>query len=114
MKKIATLIFILMSCFVYSQTSQDLYSYKIKLQGVTNPEEAKAATDYIRVMFKTNPVFNDSLDCFEFNSYVGVVENGFRYYIQDTGYQLISFTKEVAKKTEHTGQQVIYKEEGDN
>jgi hypothetical protein len=111
MKKILIILMLALAGMAFGQNS--CYSYKVKLQGIDNPEKAKRPIEYMRILFKTNPVFNDSVDQFEFTSSIPFAENGFRYMMHDDGYVVLFFDKIVCVATEQNGQ-IIYKEEGDN
>lgn len=80
--------------------AQDSNSYTLKLNNVTNPEEAKQVTDIIRSIinnqkepFKYFPYFNNDTDVFTFNSSmplnIGIFENKF----STIGMQVIEFNK---------------------
>ena len=88
MKKIVTILFLLITYFTYSQ-----YSYSVKLKGVTTAELAKSPSEYIGMTFKTNPTFNDSLEAIEFKLEIPIVHNAFKYMIEEEGYRLILFNR---------------------
>lgn len=82
------IIFLFSTNFLYSQ-----YSYSVKLKGVTTPELAKSPSEYIGMTFKTQPTFNDSLDFIEFKIQTPIVQNAFKYMIEEEGYHLILFNR---------------------
>jgi hypothetical protein len=97
MKKIFTALLILMSIGLFAQNPY--YSYKVKLQGVENIESSKVPGDYLNMIFKSVPTFSDSLNEFEFTSQIALVENGFKYLMQDDGYKVIFFERKEIVKT---------------
>lgn len=84
--------------FGYAQDTQ--YNYKIKLFGVTDLASANGVRELMQDVFRTNTVFNDSSQCFEFTSRMCVNETGFEYLMADESYKVLLFCKDeiVAKK----------------
>jgi hypothetical protein len=89
MKKILTILMIMMSITLFAQK----YEYKIKLKDVTNMGEAKMVTDYLRSIFNVYPTFNDSTDFFEFKSDFYINKSGFEGYMTEEGYAVLFFDK---------------------
>lgn len=76
---------------MFSQTS--IFSYKIKLQGVTDSISAYRVSDVMHNMFQARMSYNNSTECFEFNSKINMNETGFEYNMTDEGYKVIIFEK---------------------
>ena len=93
MKKILIIFMIVISGLIYGQDEQ--YSYKIKLRGIENSDTAKFPAEYLNLLFKTEPVFNDSLNQFEFISHNCINEHGFDYLMKNEGYYILYFNKEI-------------------
>lgn len=79
------------------------FSYKIKLQNVNTLPEAKYATDPLRDLFKTYPIFNDSLDMFDFISSEFSNETDLIIYMNSKNYTVIFFSYEALKPKERGG-----------
>jgi hypothetical protein len=78
-----------MTIFLSSRVLSQDFTYKIKIQGVTNIPEAKLITDPLRFKFKAFPIFNDSTDTFEFNSNVNITQIDLISILTQQGYTLI-------------------------
>lgn len=74
--------------------SQD-YSYKFTIQGVDNLAKAKEIIDPLRNLFKCYPVFNDSLDVFEFGSTINVTQSTIMNLLTQNGYVIKKFSKSI-------------------
>jgi hypothetical protein len=92
MKKALIIFMMILSGAIHGQTER--YSYKIKLEGINNADTAKYPADYLSLLFKVEPIFNDSLKQFEFISPMCIIEHGFISLMKDEGYHMIYFDKE--------------------
>jgi len=89
MKSIITIFCLFFSFLIQAQK----FEYKIKIKEINNLPEANSITDYMKDIFKTYPIFNDSTDYFEFKSDMNINKRGFEYYMIDEGKILLFFTR---------------------
>ncbi len=98
MKKYLLIILLFVSLISFAQDSE--YSYKIKLQGVTDSMSANSIMDVMENVFQTKTPFNDTTRCFEFKSKMCVNETGFGYVMRDESYIVTLFDKQESIKKE--------------
>jgi hypothetical protein len=93
MKKIFLIILLFTSSIIFAQDSIE-YSYKIKLQGVTDKISASNIMDIMEGVFQTKTPFNDTTCCFEFQTKMCVNGTGFSYVMKDETYIVLLFDKQ--------------------
>lgn len=88
----------MMSLSVFSQTP--LYSYQIKLQGVTDSVAAVGVADLMKDVFRVKADYNNATGLFDFSSPMSINETGFEYQMRDEGYRVTIFEKKEFIKEE--------------
>ena len=86
------LLLIFTMCFTLNTYSQD-FTYKIKINNVTNISEAKNITDPIRFKFKAFPEFNVKVSLISLNSNVNVTKDELTSLLSNYGYTILDFSK---------------------
>jgi len=95
------LLFIFTSFLVININAQESSSYTLKLNNVSNHQEAKEITDVIRSIindgkepFKNYPHFNDDTDTFEFKSSEILSREIFEEKLGQKGHEVLEYKKE--------------------
>lgn len=100
MKKILIISILILTLKSFSQD----FTYKIKIQNISNLSEAKMITDHLRNLFKCYPTFNDSLDTFIFTSRENISQSTLNITLSQNGYIIQKYDRFIR-------QEIIIKEE---
>lgn len=91
------LLFYTVLIFNMSAFSQITHSYKIKFKDVTTLESSKTGSEFIKIMFKSGVIFDDTTDTFSLISDSPMSERAFRFSANDYGLSVILYERDLNK-----------------
>lgn len=95
MKKLLIILFFLLTLSSFSQAP--MYSYVIKLQGVTDSTSAADVAELMKDVFRVDVFYNVKTGLFEFETSMSINGTGFEYHMKDEGYYVTIFEKKEIK-----------------
>ena len=76
------------------------HEFRVKLNGVTDPESAKTASVVMQLMLDAKPSFNDTTDVFTIRTQYAITPEKFAEKMLANGYVVTSFTEKTDDQNE--------------